>query len=112
MTIQINGVATQVPAGAIAYKYADPTEDARWVYDESDVAAIRREDPSLLVMVATVNVYRNLGVWCYALFGADGYDHSDTLGLSDDATAQDALDEAAEQFPAATIVRVADTQIA
>lgn len=50
-TIKINGVETQVPAGAIAYKYADPTEDARWVYDESDLQEIRREDPSLIVMV-------------------------------------------------------------
>ncbi len=48
-TININGVATEVPAGAIAYKYADPTEGARWVYDESDLADIRREDPSLIV---------------------------------------------------------------
>lgn len=50
-TIQINGVKTQVPEGAIAYKYADPTEDARWIYDESDLAEIRREDPSLIVEV-------------------------------------------------------------
>ena len=50
-TIKINGVETQVPAGAIAYKYADPTEGARWVYEQSDLDAIRREDPSLLVMV-------------------------------------------------------------
>lgn len=50
-TIKINGVETQVPAGAIAYKYADPTEDARWVYDESDLADIRSEDPSLIVQV-------------------------------------------------------------
>lgn len=50
-TIQINGQPTQVPEGAIAYKYADPIEDARWVYDEADLRDIRREDPSLLVMV-------------------------------------------------------------
>lgn len=52
-TIKINGVETQVPAAAIAYKYADPTEDARWVYDQSDLASIRREDPSLIVEVGT-----------------------------------------------------------
>lgn len=49
-TIQINGVTTEVPAGAIAFKYADPTEGARWVYDESDLADIRSEDPGLLVI--------------------------------------------------------------
>lgn len=51
MTILINGVSTEVPAGAIAYKYADPTEGARWIYDESDLADIRREDPSLIIDV-------------------------------------------------------------
>lgn len=34
---------------AIAYKYNDPTEGARWIYDEGDLADIRREDPSLIV---------------------------------------------------------------
>lgn len=50
-TIKINGVETQVPPGAIAYKYADPTEGARWVYDESDLSEIRSQDPSLIVEV-------------------------------------------------------------
>lgn len=50
-TIEINGKQIEVPAGAIAYKYADPIEGARWVYDESDLADIGREDPSLLVSV-------------------------------------------------------------
>ena len=36
---------------AIAYKYADPTEGARLVFDESDLCAIRREDPSLLICI-------------------------------------------------------------
>ena len=49
--IKVNGVETQVPEGAIAYKYADPTEAARWVYEESDLAEIRREDRGLLVEV-------------------------------------------------------------
>ncbi len=48
-TIRINGVDTPVPAGAIGWKYADPTEGARWIYDEADLRAIRREDPSLVV---------------------------------------------------------------
>jgi len=48
-TITINGVATQVPSGAVAYKYADPTEDARWIYDEAEALEIEREDPSLIV---------------------------------------------------------------
>jgi hypothetical protein len=36
------------PAGAIAYKYTDPTEGARWVYEESDLAEIQSQDPSLI----------------------------------------------------------------
>lgn len=50
-SIQINGVRTPAPARAIAYKYADPIEDARWIYDESDLRAIAAEDPKLLVPV-------------------------------------------------------------
>ncbi len=49
-TMLINGTAVAVPDGALAYKYADPTEEARWVYDWDDLKAIRREDPSLLVL--------------------------------------------------------------
>lgn len=48
-TIKINGVSMQVPDGAIAYKYADPTEGARWLYDADEAADIEREDPSLIV---------------------------------------------------------------
>lgn len=51
-TIAINGKSTPVPAGAVAYKYADPTEDARWIYDEDDARDIEREDPSLIVRVS------------------------------------------------------------
>ena len=51
-TVTINGVAVAVPSGAVAYKYADPMDDARWVYDASEIAQIRREDASLIVMVA------------------------------------------------------------
>lgn len=51
-TININGVAVAVPENAVAYKYADPIEDARWIYDASEAESIRREDPSLIVMVA------------------------------------------------------------
>lgn len=50
-TIQINGVAVAVPEGAVAYKYADPTEGPRWIYDEADLVEISNEDPSLLVSV-------------------------------------------------------------
>jgi len=55
-TIRINGIETAVPAGAIAYKYADPTEGARWVYEQSDLDDIRREDPSLIVGVPNYGI--------------------------------------------------------
>lgn len=42
--------ATTKHAGLpLAWKYADPTEDARPVWTLDDYDAIRREDPSLLV---------------------------------------------------------------
>lgn len=50
-SIAINGASTAIPYGALAYKYADPTEGARWVYDEADLADIRRADPSFLVEI-------------------------------------------------------------
>ena len=59
-TIEINGTTTEVPAGAIAWKLADPTEDARWVYDEADLREIRSEDPGLLVMVDEANQRANM----------------------------------------------------
>ena len=50
-TISINGIPTTVPAGAVAYKYADPTEDARWIFDADEAREIAAEDPSLIVWV-------------------------------------------------------------
>lgn len=50
-TITVNGETLTVPTRAIAYKLNDPTEDARWIFDEDDLAAIRREDPGLIIEV-------------------------------------------------------------
>ena len=50
--IKINGEMTKVPDGAIAWKYTDPTEGARWVYDYVDLISIIAEDPSLIVETA------------------------------------------------------------
>lgn len=36
---------------AIAFKFTDPTEESRLVYDEADLAEIRSEDPSLLICI-------------------------------------------------------------
>ncbi|MGH8279972.1 MAG: hypothetical protein ACRETQ_10490 [Gammaproteobacteria bacterium] len=44
-----NGVYLSIPNGAIAWKQADPTEGARWLYDEPELHAIRAKDPSLIV---------------------------------------------------------------
>ena len=44
--------ATPSPAGPempVAYKYADPTEDERFIYDEHEAQQIAAEDPSLIV---------------------------------------------------------------
>ena len=45
---QIGTVPTEAPA---AWKFADPTEDARWVYNEVEAQEIAAEDPSLIVEV-------------------------------------------------------------
>lgn len=59
-TIEINGEHTEVPAGAVAYKFADPTESARWITDRVEARQIEREDPSLIVWadkkIATVTI--------------------------------------------------------
>jgi len=47
--VYINGESVPVPPGAIAYKYADPTQDARWVFDEQDARDIARKDSNLLI---------------------------------------------------------------
>lgn len=48
---EINNVKTEAPEGAVAWKYADPTEDARWIYDADEAREIEREDPSLIEWV-------------------------------------------------------------
>jgi len=50
-TALINGVETAAPAGALAYKYADPVSGARWVYGTEDAGRIAQEDPGLLEWV-------------------------------------------------------------
>ena len=49
--IQWAEAMAEAPAGAVAYKYADPTEDARWIYDAYEAREIAAEDPSLIVWV-------------------------------------------------------------
>ena len=39
---------------AIAWKYADPTEGARLIYDETELDEIASADPSLIFRFATV----------------------------------------------------------
>lgn len=42
-----------VPADAIAYKFADPTEGGRWIESDSEVDEISREDLSLITDLET-----------------------------------------------------------
>jgi len=44
--------SAEAPEGAVAYKYADPTEDARWIFDADEAREIAAEDPSLIVRVS------------------------------------------------------------
>lgn len=58
--------------------------------------------------ISTVNIYRHQGVWCYAAWTEEGFDHSDTLGCDDNASETDAQSEAESQFHSAKIRRVED----
>lgn len=50
-TIAINDTQVPVPEGAVAFKYSDPIEAARWIYDEDEATEIESIDPSLIVRV-------------------------------------------------------------
>ena len=63
---------TQIP---VAWKYADPTEDARWVLDDTDADAIRAEDPNLLVPVVSMDEAVERLV-------AEGYDRADVEAVA------------------------------
>lgn len=47
--IMINGTPTTPPSGAIAWKYNDPIERARWIYNMAEANEISRDDSGLLV---------------------------------------------------------------
>lgn len=59
--------------------------------------------------ITHVTIYQHASVWCYAarttdpITGTPQHDHSDTLGITDDATESDARAEAAAQFPSAVV---------
>lgn len=55
-TIKINGQDVDVPTGAVAWKYNDPIEDARWLYDESEAREIASVDPSLVAWAPGFNL--------------------------------------------------------
>ena len=40
--------AAKCDSDPVAWKYADPTEDGRFIFDESEVAEIARQDPGLI----------------------------------------------------------------
>lgn len=49
---EINGKWVIAPKHAIAYKYADPTEDAKWLREDGEVNEVMSVDPSLIEPVA------------------------------------------------------------
>lgn len=50
-TIKINGTETEVPEGAVAWKYQDATEEEKWIFSTDEANEIAKEDPSLLEWV-------------------------------------------------------------
>ena len=55
-----------------------------------------------------VNIYRNMGEWCYALFVDGEFDTSGTVPVDNE---QEARDWAAKEFPGSRVERVSNTEI-
>ncbi len=88
---QLSGaIYLAAPEGAIAYKRSDPTEEGRWIYDEDDLRAIRREDPALVVDVEYGDVPDTV------LFTLDMPDFSHIDGF-DNEKAQQRLEAAVDE---------------
>lgn len=65
-------------------------------------------------MNSQVNIYKNRGEWCYALFTDGTFDSSDTIGVDNDATEQEARAALNDSFVfggKVTMTRVEDTEI-
>jgi len=45
------GYPIEPPEGAVAYKYADPIEKAKWIYDKNEAVEIEKVDASLIEWV-------------------------------------------------------------
>lgn len=39
------------PEGAVAWKFTDPTDPARWIFDQAEADEIRSIDPSLISLL-------------------------------------------------------------
>ena len=52
----IDDTLVAAPYGAISYKYADAVSDDGWLYMDSEVAAIRAEDPSLIRPIMAIHI--------------------------------------------------------
>lgn len=56
--ILLEAIAADDSSIPVAYKFADPTEDARLIYSESEASEIEAIDPSLIVRIVTNAAYR------------------------------------------------------
>ena len=68
---RINGTMTDAPAGAVAWQYTTPLEDARWLSTVAEAEAIEREDASLIVWAEECHTITDLPGWTLAVY-ADG----------------------------------------
>ena len=62
-------------------------------------------------MNSQINIYKNRGEWCYAMFQGGEFDHSDTIDCAGDATEQEVRALLRADYGDAKIERVADTNI-
>lgn len=55
-------------------------------------------------MITRINIYHQSDQWCYTAIDHGERDHSDRVGISGDATAEEVRAELAKHFPDARIV--------
>lgn len=61
-----------------------------------------------MTTISRVNIYRAGPEWCYSAWTASECDHSDTVGLPDDASETEVVEEVQTWWPRATVTRVPD----
>lgn len=106
------GYQTASAAREAAQRWADSMGRTAYWGEDREGGEMVAAEPAQAQRI-TVTIYRAGTEWCYAMWmgpvgDAEAFDSSDSLGIEDDCTEEEARDEAARQWPSAEIRRVAD----